>query len=255
MIWGNPTVYLFADATIVSAISAFEYTGKLVVKEALNAYSGKTRQQMEQIPIEDKTLWYTFQMEKIQLLEWVFASETSARDVGVFYLDADICFFGSLPNIPPGYDVALSPHMIRKRDETLYGRYNAGYVWMRTTEAIKAWKSACVNSRFFEQAALEVFDSPQWIGRIYTFPIQVNYGWWRMFQSDTDADTLKSAWGIRRQTGHSGIVVNGEPLLSVHTHWISKDYTTRMFNGFLRDFLKKIESVHKPAKRLYLIIR
>ena len=258
MIWGSPPVFLFADSAVAAALPAMKYPGKIVVKEELNAYSDKTREEMEQVVVKDKSLWYVFQMEKIRLLEWVFETAVNgpvASDAGVFYLDADICFFGSLPQVPPSYDVALSHHMIRKRDEARYGKYNAGYVWFRTLDAVKAWNNACSTSRFYEQAALEVFDSPEWQGRVHMFPIQVNYGWWRLFQSDTDAELLKSAWRIRRNPAHSGIEVDGEPLLSVHTHWHSKDYIMRMFNGFVRDLLQKIEPCHRPAKRLFLIIK
>lgn len=252
MLWGSPTVYLFADAAIANNVP--KYSGKLVIKEALNAYSGKTRQEMERIPVKDKTLWYEFQMEKLHLLHWVFESEQRASEHGVFYLDADICFFGGLPAIPTGHDVAIAPHMIRAKDERLYGAYNAGYVWMRSTEAIEAWNKACADSRFFEQAALEVFDGPEWSHRVYKFPIQSNYGWWRMYQSDTDHLTMQRGWGIRRQPGHAGITVNGEPLLSVHTHWVTTDYVTGAFNTFVLEILRKLGGRHEPAKRLLSII-
>jgi hypothetical protein len=254
MLWGSPTVYLFADAAIAAAAPNMKYSGKLIIKEVLGAYSGKTRQQMERIPVKDKTLWYEFQMEKLRLLDWVFDSEPLVSDVGVFYLDADICFFGELPTIPTGYDVAISPHMIRARDEALYGAYNAGYVWMRSTEAIQAWQEACATSRFFEQAALEVFDRPEWSNRVYKFPIQNNYGWWRMFQSDTEHATMQKAWGIRRQPTNSGITVNGEPLLSVHTHWVTTDYVTGAFNVFVQEILNTLGARHIPAKRLRMVI-
>ena len=128
MIWGSPPVFLFADSAVAAAVPAMKYPGKIVVKEELNAYSDKTREEMEQVIVKDKSLWYVFQMEKIRLLEWVFETAVNgpvASDAGVFYLDADICFFGSLPHVPPSYEVALSHHMIRKRDEARYGKYNA----------------------------------------------------------------------------------------------------------------------------------
>lgn len=257
MLWNAsapPTIYLFADAAIAAAIPAMKYGGKIVVKEALNPYSGKTRLEMERIAVGEKTLWYEFQMEKLALLEWVFASEATASEVGVFYLDADICFFGQLPAIPAGRDVAVSPHMICKRDEAKYGAYNAGYVWMRSTEAVEAWRTASKTSRFFEQAALEVFDEAAWTGRVDTLPVQNNYGWWRMFQADTDYPTLQKAWGLKRDPNSSGIVIGGLPLLSVHTHWVTGDYTTGAFNAFVRQILEKLAPRHDPAKRLLSII-
>jgi len=259
MLWNSavpPTVYLFADKAVAAAIPAIKYPGKLVVQVALDAYSGKTREEMERVPIKGKTLWYEFQMEKLRLLDWVFSSEPTAAQVGVFYLDADICFFGELPSVPEGFDVAVSPHMIRRQDEARYGTYNAGYFWTRSPNATDAWRVACATSRFFEQAALEVFDSEEWsgAGRTYKFPPQTNYGWWRMFQADTDYAELQKRWGIRRDAKHSGIIVDGEPLNSIHTHWTTSDFTTRMFNNFVKQLLEKIAPRHEPAKRLLSIL-
>jgi len=260
MLWNSvvpPTVYIFADKVVADAISSIGYTGNLVVKTSLDAYSYKTRAEMERtLATQEKSLWYEFQMEKIRLLNWVFSSESSASQVGVFYFDADICFFGELPSVQDGFDVAVSPHMICKMDETRYGRYNAGYFWTRTLDAVQAWRSACMTSRFFEQAALEVFDSDEWsgVGRVYKFPIQMNYGWWRMFQSDTDYAELQKSWGIRRNAKYSGITVDGQPLISVHTHWTTANFTTGLFNNFIKNFLKKIAPMHEPAKRLLSIL-
>jgi hypothetical protein len=256
MLWSSspPTVYLFADKDVAAAIPDLKYTGKIVVKETLAAYSHKMRTEMERISVDGKTLWYQFQMEKLNLLDWVFSSEKTATDVGVFYLDADIFFLGELPAIPGGCDVALSPHMIRMRDEALYGKYNAGYFWTRSPNAVQTWRSACATSRFFEQAALETFDSEEWDGRVYKFPVQTNYGWWRMFQADTDCEERKGRWGIRREAKSPGITVDGQPLISIHTHWNTSDFTTKLFNTFVRDFLGKIAPRHEPAKRLLTLI-
>jgi hypothetical protein len=256
MVWNSnaPTVYLFADKDVAVAIPAIKYTGKIIIKEALNTYSHKMRVEMERTPSNGKTLWYDFQMEKLNLLDWVFKSEKTASEVGVFYLDADIFFLGELPTVPDAFAVALSPHMIRKEDEKRYGTYNAGYFWTKSAGAIKAWRNACQTSRFFEQAALEVFDTEEWSGRIHTFPIQTNYGWWRMYQSDTDYADLQKDWGIRREVRHAGITVKKEPLISVHTHWTTSDFTTKIFNTFVRDLLTKLAPMHPPAKRLLSII-
>ena len=257
MLWNKvvPTVYIFADKDVVDALAKIKYTGKIYIKDALSAYSYKTRQQMERISISDnKSLWYQFQMEKLNLLEWVFTSEKTASQDGVYYLDADILFLGELPTISNAYDVAVSPHMIRRTDEARYGTYNAGYFWTKTMEAVGAWRVACESSRFFEQAGLEIFDSPEWSTRLYKFPAQTNYGWWRMFQADTDYSELQKRWGIRRDAKHSGITVDGQPLNSVHTHWITTDFTTKTFNIFVKQYLEKLAPRHNPAKQLLSII-
>jgi hypothetical protein len=255
-LWSEATVYIYADTLVAKFLKSFSYKGKIIVRSALDVYSGKTRLQMEKIPgkIPGKSLWFEFQMEKLELLRWVFASEAAAATSGVFYLDSDICFFGPLPSVPSSYEVAVSPHMIRRRDEALYGKYNAGYMWVRTEEAVDAWRQACVTSRFFEQAALEIFDSEEWSARTYQIPVQNNYGWWRMFQAEFPFGDLQKKWSIFRRSEHSGILVDGVPLASVHTHWKTGDVTTATFNRFVKIFLTKLASSHPPAKKLLNII-
>ena len=255
MLWQTaPTVYLYADKQVATSVKEIGYTGKIVVKEALNKYSNKTRQEMERTPgsFPGKSLWFEFQMEKLSLLEWVFACEPVSN--GTFYLDSDICFLAPLPTIPPNFSVAVSPHMIRPRDEILYGKYNAGFVWVRTLDAVKAWHKACDTSRFFEQAALEVFDSDEWAPTRYVFPIQENYGWWRMFQGEEHYSVIQRKWSIFRRAINSGITVDSMPLGSIHTHWITRDATTTAFNTFVLGILKKLAPMHQPAKKMLAII-
>jgi len=247
-----PTVYLYADSEIAGKV---QYKGDIIVKRALDKYTSKTRREMERIPgsFAGKSLWFEFQMEKLSLMEWALADSKTAT--GAYYLDSDICLFKSLPTIPLGYDVALSPHLIRLRDEGLYGKYNAGYLWIRTMDVLQAWREACVESRFFEQAALEIFDSDEWSSKTLVFPLQENYGWWRMFQGKIFPNELQGEWKIFRNADHSGILVGNIALGSVHTHWITTDPTTAEFNQFVLDFITKLSRSHSPAKKLLNIIR
>jgi len=257
MLWGNsPTVYIYADKMIKESLIQIKYSGRIIIREALNLYSGKTRKEMEKLPgiTSGKSLWYEFQMEKLALLEWVFAKEVTAIQSGVHYLDSDIFLLSALTTVPPTYDVAISPHGIRERDENLYGKYNAGYIWLRSKDAIDAWRKACETSRFFEQAALEVFDSEVWAPRVYHFPVQDNYGWWRMFQGRKRPAELQSEWTFFRNPEHSGILVRGSPLRSVHTHWITTDFTTETFNQFVINLLKKLAPSHIPARKILFVL-
>jgi len=233
-----PTVYLFCDAEIMTKVLADKYPIYILFNECLDNYSGKNRNEMEAVKRPgNKTLWYEFQMEKLNLLDWVFSADPElANKEGVFFLDADLCFFGKLPEIPNNATVALSPHMIRERDENRFGKYNGGCLWMRDHSAVKAWREACPKSRFHEQAALECFDEPKWSNLTYYFPVQMNYGWWRMYQGRESASELQSKW--RNTNGK--ITVENRPLISVHTHFFNPlDMTTRNFNEFVIKFVKE----------------
>jgi hypothetical protein len=239
-----PTVYIFSDTTSAPAIAAIKYSGTVVVKEdALNAYTGMNRRAMESSrDIRGKSMFAEFTEEKTGLMEWALRLSDKT---GVLFCDADICHLGPLPEIPDGTELALSPHMIRKSDTDRFGIYNAGFLWFREAAVAVKWRELCATSRFFEQACLEHLAIDY---KLYQFPIQVNYGWWRLWQGDQSPLTLQADWGIHRSESTSGIAVNKLPLLSIHTHWSEKsDRATYEFNMWVLGQLRKLVSVKKTA--------
>jgi hypothetical protein len=239
-----PTVYIFSDTASAPAIAAIKYSGTVVVKEdALNAYTGMNRRAMESSrDIRGKSMFAEFTEEKTGLMEWALRLSDKT---GVLFCDADICHLGPLPEIPDGTELALSPHMIRKSDTDRFGIYNAGFLWFREPAVAVKWRELCATSRFFEQACLEHLAIDY---KLYQFPIQVNYGWWRLWQGDKSPLTLQADWGIHRSESTSGIAVNKLPLLSIHTHWSEKsDRATYEFNMWVLGQLRKLVSVKKTA--------
>ena len=251
-----PHVYIFSDSAVMAKIVEQKVYPHVTINNCLDRYSFLTRASMESIRVNSgKTLWYEFQVEKMNLLNWVFLKNPEASTEGVFYLDSDICFFGKLPSIPDTALVAVSPHFIAERDEARFGKYNGGFLWVRSVRAVNAWAAACPFSRFHEQAALECFDSPQWEDTVYKFPVQNNYGWWRLWQGRKDPATLKKAWTFFRNAEHSGILVDGLPLLSVHTHFVEPaDAFVSSFNEFVIHFLKILGKSHPKANMLLKLL-
>jgi len=249
-----PTIYLYAD-DLLPAVEGL-YPGRLVRLNALNKYSSYNRRQMELLPSSlYSSLWLEFQAEKLNLLDWVFASEISATEDGVFYFDADICFLGPLPQVDSDAVVGLSPHMIRDADEAKFGKYNAGYLWMKTPVAVAEWREACPGSRFFEQAALECFDTPAWSKKVHLFPVQHNYGWWRLWQGKRPVKDLMAEWSMQRSAKHSGIIIQDAPLCSVHTHWTERfDRSTHTFNMMIIKQLEVLAPFHIPAQKVLDIV-
>lgn len=251
-----PTVYLFADKEVIEALPTIPYEGRIIHRNDVTPYASLNRAKMERLPGQYGSLWAQFMALKISLLEWVFEAAPEATTDGVFFFDSDITFFGPLPAVPaPPAAVALSPHLIRESDEARFGAYNGGYLWVKDPAALTAWRAACANSRFYEQAALECFDGPEWAGRITTFGPQHNYGWWRLWQGRKSSVDLGLAWGMRREAYHSGILVEGAPLGSVHTHWgPGQPPDAQAFNSFVLGWLKKLAGSHGPAKALLRIL-
>jgi hypothetical protein len=246
----KPTVYIYTDHDTATKIRNILYTGKVVIKEELNAYAGLNRSQMEQLPgVTFTTRFADFCAMKPRLLEWAITEEKA----GVLFCDADICHLGPLPIIPADSQLVVSPHMIRRFDTDRFGVYNAGYLYIGSVEVAKKWLELCATSRFFEQGCLEDLYA-QYRASAHTFPASVNYGWWRLFQGDEKPDTLKKQWHIKRQEGTVGLIVNGLPVQSIHTHFGEKsDFLTVEFNRWILETLKKLESVRKTKQLLGFI--
>ena len=241
-----PTIYLFTDTKTAPLIKKIPYPGRIVMKEdKLNPYATLNRKQMESRPgTHFKTLFADFTAEKTDLMEWALSEEPD----GVLFCDADICHLGPLPEIPDGVDLALSPHMIRPQDTARFGIYNAGFLWFKNPTLPGKWKELCKTSRFFEQGCLD--DLAQGYS-LYEFPVQNNYGWWRLWQGTEPPPVLLERWGILRSTETAGIAVEKSPLLSVHTHWYEKnDQATHQFNMMVLSYLKKLAPYQSKTKKL-----
>ncbi len=254
-LWNStpPDIYLYCDSKVSAWLSEKpRYKGKLVSNEALNRYTGLTRKDMERRPgTTFETLFGDFTAEKPLLFQWAF-SQMNSSTTGLLFCDADICFLASLPEIPKGTQLALSPHMIRQRDTDKYGIYNAGFLWIQSPDTAKVWFELCKTSRFFEQGCLE--DLKGTVQQRYEFPIQVNYGWWRMFQSVEGVEERKKEFGVLRQGQlHSGIQVQGKPLNSIHTHFFEvTDMTTFDFNAYM---LKWFQVLKVSQRNVNLLLK
>jgi len=234
-----PALHIATDDATLPLLTGLTYHGSREYYTIMNRYTGMDRKEMEA-----KGIFKEYTSEKLRVIELAFVH---AKD-GVWFFDADICFFGPLPVLPATATVGLSPHYIRKSDTDLYGVYNAGFVWLKDLSWVKVWRDAIPASRFFEQAALETVASMAKDG-LHEFDVNHNYGWWRMFQSPHTPAHQKEMFGINRAVG-AGITVENLPLGSVHTHFTQRTGITDEFNLFMGRQLSKIEKAHKPAHRL-----
>jgi hypothetical protein len=232
----DATLYIFTDSDTRAALTEIKFKGAINLMTAMDSYRGLTRKEMEKTPghLYD-TLFKDYTYEKANVLDWIFESEPQLADSqdGVWFLDADICHFAPLPKVPASSTLALSPHYIQLKDEALYGKYNAGFLWLNDPLLVQAWRTLGVKSRFFEQAALEDLASRAGTG-LYEFPIQVNFGWWRMFQGRASYQDVQRQFSVSQ----NGIQFMGLPIQSFHTHFHETDSVTGLFNRWLRELLK-----------------
>jgi hypothetical protein len=256
-IWNKdaPPVYLFCTTNMLPHLKKI-YKGKLYTKCVLDSYSQKTRLEMEHAESRKglPNLFYDFTMEKCELMKWAL-TETNTKD-GVLFCDADILWLAPIPEISSEKVLGLSRHFIRPADEEKFGRYNAGFLWTNSLKVIETWKEACLTSHFFEQAALEDVEKSLDPALVEQFGEHVNYGWWRMYQNLNTYTEQQSFWSIKRDNKetHSGILVKGNPLLCIHTHFKTTDRITQEFNSWVFSRLNMLKAQRKVKNLLHTII-
>ena len=247
-------IFIYTDSSTEPRIQKISFSGQIQCKVALDAYSGKNRRVMELLPGKlYNSLWKDYMYEKANVIDWMFSSQ--CEENGVWFMDADITFLAVLPSIPPHAELALSPHYIKERDTSRFGFYNAGFIWMKNPSYLSAWRKAGETSRFFEQSALEtIADIAKEKQTLHEFPMQVNFGWWRMFQSSWSPQTIQSKFAIFRNSNSIGVQFDGYSLQSIHTHWDNKgEHALQEFNLWVRTFLLKFQK-HRPIYKFLSII-
>ena len=241
----NAVLYVLTDSK--TNLSSVQRKCKINTKITLDAYAGKTRKVMEKMPgkVYD-TLFKDFTYEKANVLRWMFEAQPSLKDTGVWLMDADIVHLAPLPDIPKTATLALCPHYINSQDEALYGHYNAGMLWLKDSSLINVWCEAGKTSRFFEQASLEVI-AEKAKATLYEFPVQVNFGWWRMFQGKDDKKEVQNKFSLFRADNSVGVRYDGVCLQSIHTHSFDRSPGANgFFNIWLAAWLTKFASAHPP---------
>jgi len=242
----DATLYIYTDS--VTPIDSVVFKGKKYVKVALDAYKGLTRSDMEARPgVLYDSLFKDYTYEKANVLEWMWTLNPYLDTTGAWFLDADICHLAPLPPIPETAILALSPHMIRPADERLYGKYNAGFMWFKSKEFLSMWRTFAISSRFFEQAALEDIALLAGSG-LYEFPVQVNFGWWRMVQGTSPPPDVQARFSFNRTDKSIGLRYQDKLVQSVHTHWFQTSGVAGYFNQWLRQHLDKFKT-HPPIQR------
>ena len=235
-----PTIYLYCDSFVDKEIKNVKYNGIIKTKIELNKYSGISRKEMETTPVILKhdgveyelNLFTEFVLLKLEAIRWALTETQS----GVYFSDTDICYFAPLPNIKnTKYKVLLSPHYIKPDYEAKFGFFNAGFLWLCDKEVLDMWFKASMTSTFFEQKSLEtVSEYFKEKDSILYADMNVNYGWWRLFDGRKPVGDQIKEWN-RRLPGflNSGIYVKGKPLQSVHTHFFDTTYQIGAFNKYL----------------------
>ncbi len=241
----DANIFVYSDTQTAPKIQALPTKSQLHVRPALDGYGQYSRKDMEALPGKIySSLWHDCMIEKTNVMRWVFETVENADMEGVWFLDADICLFSTLPRFSLTDRLALSPHYIRSGDEKRFGRYNGGFVWLKDPALLDVWKGATHTSRFFEQAALEELVKEVEPKQFVEIPIQHNFGWWRLDQSVDPPPVIQKRLGYKREMSSVGLTFDSLTLSSIHTHW----YEPSLFNQWIRGALEIVGRSHLPAK-------
>jgi hypothetical protein len=183
-------------------------------------------------------------MLELTLEKCVVIDYALSENKNVLFLDSDIILFNPIENVITEEqlkkDIGLSPHLIVKADEDLYGKYNAGFIYISNKNVTKWWRKNSINSPFFEQKPMD--DMPLCFDCFF-FPPQNNFGWWRLLQAPQPLIVAN------KFTIKDGVILyDNLPLNSIHTHIISDFVYTVKFNGFI----KKLIEVSKNEKLQFI---
>jgi hypothetical protein len=242
------SLYILTDDT--TPIESLKWKGSIHIRRTLSSYRGKQRPDMDALPGKVyRSMWTDYMYEKLNALEWMLETEDGQ---GAWFLDSDITFLAPLPEIPATATLALSPHCIPEEHTKKYGFYNAGFLWMKDTKYLHAWRQAGHSSRYYEQAALEdIATLAKQAGELYEFPVQVNFGWWRMYLSPNPKQ-VQEMFSLFRKDTSVGVRYDGKPLQSVHTHWFQSQHAMQtLFNEWFHRFLQPF-ATHAPIKKFVL---
>jgi hypothetical protein len=216
-------VFIACDTIVKNHFENNNYGLTLYFDTCLDKYNDMNRQQME-----SKGLWLEFMLEKETVLRKAMKNNSNS-----LFLDADICLLDCLPNIDFSKDVILCRHYIQEQNEIKYGHFNGGYFFVNNIKFLDWFRTTSkTRSHFFEQQTLDYCHEEFKVGY---FPIQNNFGWWRLYECDNPNERISK---FSLQNGV--ILYDNKRLKSVHTHFSdeSNSYNGN-FNKFLMTFFEK----------------
>jgi hypothetical protein len=219
-------VFIACDTEVKQHFEKNHFGLTLHFETCLDKYNGMNRQQME-----EKGLFLDFTLEKETILRKAMTQYSNS-----LFLDADICLLDELPNVDLSKDIILSRHYIIEENENKYGQFNVGYFFVNNIKFLDWFRTTSkTRSHFFEQQTLDYCYEEFKVGY---FPIQNNFGWWRLFECDKPRERLDK---FNVQNGQ--IYYDGQPLRSIHTHFreTTESYTTE-FNKFIITILEKSQN-------------
>lgn len=191
----------------------------------------------------DEERWRRLMLYKMDVMEVALRTHGNT-----LFVDADMVFLAPIADLDLAtHDVALSPHMIRREDEAVYGRFNGGYVGTSRADFPAWWRARSARSKYMEQGCLE--DAPRRF-RVQRLGAHHNYGWWRLDQCGSPLERLRR---LARFRVEGGVVRYGDrALVSIHTHLLRPARLYRVANELVDRLLARSADPRHRALRTWI---
>lgn len=219
-------IFIICDKWINDKIENDKYDLIIHKKIELEKYTDLNRQQME-----ENNIFKEFLYKKIDTLEFALNYKKNT-----LFLDCDIIILNKMDLlIDIKYDVCVSPHNIFKNLEEKYGKYNVGFIYVKTKEVLNYWRILMYkNIGYYEQGALDYFEEKF---KVFKFDDSYNYGWWRLFQCENPQKRANLF-----TCDENNVYYEYKTLKCIHTHlYQNNDKQTISFNNFILELLVKIK--------------
>ena len=195
-------VFIACDTAVKNIFEKNNYGLTLYFETCLDKYNGMNRQQMEQ-----NKLFLDFTLEKETVMRKAMTQYSNC-----LFLDSDICLLDELPDVDLSKDVILCRHYIKEENEQKYGHFNVGYFFVNNIKFLDWFRTTSkTRSHFFEQQTLDYCYEEFKVGY---FPIQNNFGWWRLYECDNPNERIS-----KFTMNNNLILYDNKRLKSVHTHF------------------------------------
>jgi len=205
----------------------------IIVKVALDKYTGLNRQQMEQTNII-KEFWNN----KADIMSYALEYENDTM-----FLDSDVFILNPIVCIDHTKEIGLSPHYVKKSNTDEVGYYNGGCVWTKNKDVPVCWKKHTVNSRYVDQASLEDV-AKDYSDTMFEFGEEINIMTWRVLLANNPQEVINKI-----NIKNNNINIDDKPLVFLHTHFLDQRFA--QVNNIFLNALRKL----KRYKELAIIDR
>ena len=200
--YSDINVYVLCDSYIKKC---FSYSQCIFINK-LDKYQGLNREQME-----EKDIWVEFMLKKTDIIDYALQYNHNS-----LFVDSDVFFLNNKLDIDYTKQVGLSPHYISDQEQEIYGKYNAGFIYISDQEVTKYWRDADHSKYYLEQGILNTFPKNF---SYFEFDELNNFGFWRINNVDNPDEIKKE---ISNNNGK--YYFKEQDINSLHIHQFNNKY-------------------------------